>query len=128
VSTKALENLLRDRAGPLYIALSGGIDSITLMTVAARVRNETTIALHAVSAAVPEEATERCRDLADRLGWKLQMLDAGEFGDQRYLDNPVNRCYYCKSNLFTRIHDTVDLRNATIATDKSSAKVTSVVV
>lgn len=111
-----LESLLRERSGTLYIALSGGIDSITLMTVAARVRKEPTIAVHAISEAVPEEATVRCRELAAERHWTLKILNAGEFDDQRYIENPVNRCYYCKTNLFARITDHINTTSATIAT------------
>lgn len=113
---RQLESLLRSRDGTLYIALSGGIDSITLMTVAARVRTMPTIAVHAVSEAVPGEATARCRELAAQRGWTLRVLNAGEFDDQRYVENPVNRCYYCKTNLFARITDQIDVQSATIAT------------
>src|SRR4051812_50112132 len=55
---------------------------------------------HAVSAAVPQEATARVRELAAREGWKLSVLDAGEFEDAHYRSNPVNRCFYCKTNLY----------------------------
>lgn len=98
-----LEQLLLAQHNDLYIALSGGIDSITLMRVAAEVRAAPTFAVHAVSAAVPTEATERCRDLSAQHNWQLIELDAGEFKDNRYIANPVNRCYYCKSSLFDSI-------------------------
>jgi uncharacterized protein len=58
---------------------------------------------HAVSPAVPPEATERTRALAARFGWRLQVLDAGEFSDPEYLRNPANRCYFCKSSLYGSI-------------------------
>ncbi len=96
----ALAAVLRQRAGELTIALSGGIDSLTLMRVAAEVRSEPTVAIHAVSAAVPDEASDRCRQLASLYNWQLTEIDAGEFNDANYVSNPVNRCYYCKSRLF----------------------------
>ncbi len=99
-----LRRLLQSKEGTLYIALSGGIDSLTLMTVAARVRVHPTIAMHAVSAAVPVEATERCRSLAVQFGWELQEINALEFESEQYVSNPHNRCYYCKSSLFTAIN------------------------
>ena len=99
-SRQALETLLRDRAGPLAIAVSGGLDSLTLMAVADRVRQDGTRALHATSPAVPEEATGRVQALATQLGWDLQIITAGEFDDPDYRKNPLNRCYFCKSNLF----------------------------
>lgn len=104
----ALEKLLTQRMDDLYIAVSGGIDSITLMRVAAAVRSTPTIAVHAVSAAVPSEATDRCRQLASTYGWHLLQFDAGEFSDHYYVSNPVNRCYYCKSRLFDSIISQLD--------------------
>ena len=98
-----LGELLQSQPGKLHIALSGGIDSITLMTVAARVRKHPVIALHAVSAAVPELATQRCRELAVKLDWQLNEIDAREFDNNDYVANPVNRCYFCKSSLFDRM-------------------------
>lgn len=98
-----LKNILSVKKGVLKIALSGGIDSLTLMTVAAGVRTEPTIAVHAISAAVPQEATNRCRDLATEFNWQLEEVDAREFDNKHYMANPANRCYYCKSSLFDRI-------------------------
>lgn len=95
--------MLSMRSGDLYIALSGGIDSLTLMRIASDVRSAPTIAVHAVSAAVPAEATARCRELALKYNWQLMQIDAGEFNDTQYISNPVNRCYYCKSSLFDSI-------------------------
>lgn len=97
----ALEALLAGRQGALAIAVSGGLDSLTLMAVAARVRSGDTRAIHAVSPAVPEEATQRVRELSRSLGWDLEVIAAGEFDDPSYRANPLNRCYFCKSNLFT---------------------------
>jgi uncharacterized protein len=84
------------------VAVSGGVDSMTLASVAHRAlgpggRCEM---FHAVSPAVPGEASARVRDEAARQAWLLRIIDAGEFADPRYLDNPVNRCFYCKSNLY----------------------------
>jgi uncharacterized protein len=65
--------------------------------------------MHAVSPAVPPAATARVRAHAEREGWNLVVLDAGEFADARYVENPVDRCYFCKSNLYGRIRErTVD--------------------
>lgn len=88
----------------LFIAVSGGVDSMTLAHAATRALGRERVRLcHAVSPAVPAAATERVRDHAERHGWRLEILDAGEFADPDYLRNPVNRCYFCKSNLYDRI-------------------------
>jgi len=58
---------------------------------------------HAVSPAVPAEATQRTQEVADRNGWALTVIDAGEFGLSDYLSNPLNRCFYCKTSLYGAI-------------------------
>lgn len=88
----------------LAVAVSGGVDSLTLATFVGRLRaGPGQRVFHAVSPAVPPEATERVKRRADLEGWNLEILDAGEFADPDYLRNPVNRCYFCKSNLYGRI-------------------------
>jgi len=52
---------------------------------------------------VPAAARGRVEAHAARHGWPLVVLDAGELADARYRANPVDRCYYCKSNLYARI-------------------------
>lgn len=86
----------------MAIAVSGGVDSVTLAAVAHDTVKHVRM-IHAVSPAVPIEATERVKYYADRFGWQLTLVDAGEFRDEQYVSNPVNRCYYCKSNLYLAI-------------------------
>lgn len=92
-----------DAIGRVAVAVSGGVDSLTLACVAHHRLGSAATMFHAVSPAVPPEATERTRAHAARFGWLLTVLDAGEFADPRYVDNPANRCFYCKSNLYGTI-------------------------
>lgn len=87
----------------LSIAVSGGIDSMTLAYIAHRFSSKSVNMVHALSPAVPVEATMRIKEYAAREGWNLSLVDAGEFSDPSYRANPVNRCYFCKSNLYDRI-------------------------
>ncbi|MDQ0346547.1 adenine nucleotide alpha hydrolase [Ancylobacter vacuolatus] len=91
-----------DRFPALAVAVSGGVDSLTLASFAhshgVRLR-----VIHAVSPAVPAEPTARVRQLAAAQGWDLTVTGTGEFDDPRYRDNPVDRCYFCKTNLYDRI-------------------------
>jgi uncharacterized protein len=88
--------------GPVAIAVSGGIDSLTLATAAHRLSRGVTMH-HAISPAVPAEATARTRAEAERQGWTLDLFDAGEFNRADYLKNPVNRCFFCKTSLYAAI-------------------------
>ncbi len=98
----ALEAILADLPN-LAIAVSGGVDSMTLAHAAHRAGLPGLLVVHALSPAVPAEATARVRDHASRFGWRLTEVDAGEFADPAYRANPVNRCYFCKTNLYARI-------------------------
>ena len=90
------------------VAVSGGVDSLTLATLIHGHIPQRVEMFHAVSPAVPADATERVRALADQQGWALNVIDAGEFGDADYRVNPVNRCFYCKTNLYGAIAPRTD--------------------
>jgi len=92
-----------DRHAELAIAVSGGVDSMVLAYVAHRFSRTKATVVHAVSPAVPELATQRVRAHACTHGWTLRLIDAGEMADPAYISNPVDRCFYCKSNLYGRI-------------------------
>jgi len=62
---------------------------------------------HATSPAVPPSATLRVRRYAELHNWNLLVAGTGEFSDARYRANPVDRCYFCKSNLYDRIRSMI---------------------
>jgi pyridinium-3,5-biscarboxylic acid mononucleotide sulfurtransferase len=94
-----------DRHDRLAVAVSGGVDSMTLAHVAFRHSRARTTMFHATGPAVPAAARGRVEAHATRHGWPLVLLDAGEQDDPNYRANPVDRCYYCKSNLYARIRE-----------------------
>ncbi|MCC6242666.1 MAG: adenine nucleotide alpha hydrolase [Gemmatimonadaceae bacterium] len=84
------------------IAVSGGIDSLTLATIATRHHPHVEV-FHALSPAVPVEDTARVRAFASTHDWRLHEIDAGEFTREEYVANPVNRCFFCKQSLYASI-------------------------
>ena len=82
------------------VALSGGVDSLTLAAVAHAVLGSRATMYHAQSPAVPQEATARVEAMAAARGWRLDVFDAGEFARAEYLANPVDRCFHCKTSLY----------------------------
>jgi uncharacterized protein len=87
--------------GSALIAFSGGVDSTLVLKFAVDVLGERAVALTALSASVaPDEANE-ARDLAQRIGAKHVVVDSKELEDPRYAANPTNRCYFCKSELYS---------------------------
>ncbi len=98
----AVESLV-ERIGEAAIAVSGGIDSLTLATLAARRIGARASMFHSSTASVPAEATQRTRALAARFGWRLAVIDAHEFARAEYLANPADRCLHCKRSLYAEI-------------------------
>ena len=98
-----------DALGPIAIAVSGGVDSMTLASFARRrLARDHVLVIHATSPAVPGEATRRVEALAATEDWPLQIITAGEFADPSYRANPVNRCFFCKTNLYGAIASVTD--------------------
>ena len=92
----------------LAIAVSGGVDSMTLAWFAHRALGSGAAIYHAVSPAVPPEATARVRQYAQCYGWQLVIVDAHELADSDYVANSINRCYFCKRDLYQTIRDHTD--------------------
>lgn len=104
-STRAIEALTRQLHGfgRVAVAVSGGIDSLTLSTLAWRALGDRAAMFHSQTGSVPAEATRRTHELAARLGWNLKVIDAHELAREDYLANPVNRCFHCKQSLYAEI-------------------------
>jgi len=104
---QALQEYFRSRP-PMAVAVSGGVDSMTLAVIAHREQPATQI-FHAISPAVPAQATERVKAHAEKEGWSLNLINAGEMHDPQYLANPANRCYFCKTNLYDTVLENTEL-------------------
>lgn len=109
-----LEEILR-RHQPLLVAFSGGVDSACLLAAARRTLGDQVTAIIADSPSLPREALRQAQALAASLGAHLEVVATAEFEDPRYVSNPLNRCYFCKSELFQRMDALARERKAAIA-------------
>lgn len=89
--------------GKITVAVSGGVDSMSLAFVASKVLPGDVKIVHAKSHAVPKEATERVIEYAKKYSWDLAIVDADEMANVDYVNNPVDRCYYCKTSLYSSL-------------------------
>ena len=105
MTTQKITRLIQyfDQFEHFSVAVSGGIDSMVLAYLAHKFSTAQVTVVHACSPAVPESALTRIKHYAQSHQWLFKQINAGEFSDENYLKNPVNRCYFCKSNLYSRI-------------------------
>ena len=84
-------------------AFSAGVDSTLVAVVAQQELGERALAVTAVSASLAPSELEDALDLARRLGLRHRVVDTDELQDEGYASNPIDRCYVCKSHLYTAL-------------------------
>jgi pyridinium-3,5-biscarboxylic acid mononucleotide sulfurtransferase len=97
-----LVGVLADMPG-VAVALSGGVDSSVVAKAAALALGERAVAVTADSPSVPRAELEQAKRLAAAIGIRHVVVQTSEFDDPNYLRNGGDRCYYCKSELYSRV-------------------------
>lgn len=106
---RALRERLHSSAS-LAIAYSGGVDSAFLLAVAVETIGADCLGVIADSPSLPRQALRDAVALAEQIGARLEIIPTTEMSDPNYTSNPVNRCYFCKAELFTQLDTLVRAR------------------
>lgn len=89
--------------GRVAVAFSAGVDSTVVAKAAQLACGEHAVAVTAVSPSLAMGEKEEAIQLATRIGIRHLIVCTNEFADGNYLKNPVNRCYFCKTELYSRL-------------------------
>ena len=108
--------------GSALVGFSGGVDSAYLACVALEaVGPAKLLAVIGRSASYPAAQWARARAVADRFAIPVLELDTEELADARYAANPVNRCYFCKTELWSRLVPVAQARGLAVVVDGTNA-------
>jgi len=87
------------------IAFSGGVDSTFLLRVAKEVLGDKLIAVTATSSTYPERELKEAIKYSEDIGVTHIIISSEELDIEGFANNPKNRCYYCKKELYTKINN-----------------------
>jgi uncharacterized protein len=106
----------------VLIGFSGGVDSSYLAACAMEALGaDRTLAVIGRSASLPRAQWTVARQVADRIGLPVLEIDTDEMADPRYAANPATRCYFCKTELWSKLAPIARARGIAVVVDGSNA-------
>lgn len=118
--TRSLEAFF-ESAGSVVVALSGGVDSALLAAMAGRTLGVRALAVTGVSPSYPDVQRAMVESVVGRFSLEHAWVHTNEIEDERYVRNAPDRCYFCKSELYTRLSSLARDRGFALVVDGTNA-------
>jgi uncharacterized protein len=107
--------------GSAVVAFSGGVDSSVVLAVAKRELGDRVLAVTAHSPVYAQRELEAARTFTQQLGILHEIIFTRELDDPRYVNNPPNRCFHCKGELFDKLIALAQSRGFAVVLDGTNA-------
>jgi pyridinium-3,5-biscarboxylic acid mononucleotide sulfurtransferase len=105
----------------VMVAYSGGVDSALVMAVAHQTLGRKALACIGASPSYPERELASAVAIAEQMGAAVRVVKTEEHLDPRYAANPANRCYFCKSELYTKLKQVAEAEHFAVIVDGNNA-------
>ncbi|MBA2598451.1 MAG: ATP-dependent sacrificial sulfur transferase LarE [Chloroflexia bacterium] len=105
----------------VLVSFSGGVDSSYLLKIAVDALGQNAVAATGLSQTYAAEEMDEARVIATEIGAEHLLVDTAELTDPRYADNTHQRCFFCKTELYTQLSNVAVTRGLKVVVDGANA-------